>query len=392
MSPITWHIITPEYPPDRGGVSDYTQHLASGLRSAGDAVHVWCPANDAVHPEWVHQIPRGMTVKSLKHLSEGLDRFPGRHRLLVQWVPHGYGYHSLNLPFCIWLWRRARSGDRVEIMLHEAFLRFFEGNWKQDAAALVHRVMTIILLQAASCVWMSSQSWESRWRPYTLGRKIPFAWLPIPTTIPVHSLKDDSMELRARLAPPEAQLIGHFGTYGKNVAPMLERIALKLLSGRTNLVLFLMGRSSETFRERLIQLNPRLSAQIVASGDLEREEVSRSLRACDLLIQPFLDGANARRTSLVAGLAHGAPIVTTIGAMTERFWETDAIVSVPVEREDLFVLETERLLGDPAERNRLRAKSRLFYEDYFDVEHAVRLLRGQLVSEDAPAAMDSSLR
>src|SRR5438445_3804219 len=38
-----WHIITCEYPPQLGGVSDYTYLLSSALAAAGDSVHVWCP-------------------------------------------------------------------------------------------------------------------------------------------------------------------------------------------------------------------------------------------------------------------------------------------------------------------------------------------------------------
>src|SRR5262249_40199976 len=38
-----WHLITGAYPPQPGGVSDYTHLVASGLAEAGDMVHVWCP-------------------------------------------------------------------------------------------------------------------------------------------------------------------------------------------------------------------------------------------------------------------------------------------------------------------------------------------------------------
>ena len=38
-----WHIVTSEYPPDVGGVSDYTRQVAEGLARMGDEVHVWCP-------------------------------------------------------------------------------------------------------------------------------------------------------------------------------------------------------------------------------------------------------------------------------------------------------------------------------------------------------------
>ena len=39
-----WHVITNEYPPQTGGVSDYTQQVARALVEQGDEVHVWCPA------------------------------------------------------------------------------------------------------------------------------------------------------------------------------------------------------------------------------------------------------------------------------------------------------------------------------------------------------------
>ena len=101
----------------------------------------------------------------------------------MQWVPHGYGRRAMNLTFCFWLWKRAFRGDRIELMVHEPFLAFWEGNWRQTAVAVVHRFMTLILLQAAGQVWVSIPAWERMWKPYALGRSIPFVWLPIPSSL-----------------------------------------------------------------------------------------------------------------------------------------------------------------------------------------------------------------
>ena len=181
-----WHLITSEYPPQFGGVSDYTCQLARSLADGGNQVHVWCPP----HPSG-RSTSAGITIhpdlgkyraKDLRELSRKLNQSPGPRRLLVQWVPHGYGFYSMNLGFCLWLWNRAaRHGDKVELMVHEPFLGFGEGSWRQNIPAALHRLMTMILLRAAERVWVSIPEWERRLRPWALGRNLPFQWLPIPS-------------------------------------------------------------------------------------------------------------------------------------------------------------------------------------------------------------------
>ena len=39
----SWHLLTGEYPPQPGGVADYTQQLARALSESGKQVHVWAP-------------------------------------------------------------------------------------------------------------------------------------------------------------------------------------------------------------------------------------------------------------------------------------------------------------------------------------------------------------
>src|ERR1700733_3286613 len=74
------HIITPEYPPQPGGVSDYTAQGAEGLAEKGEEVHVWCPgsvaasgATTAVH---VHRDLGRLIGSDLRTVGEELDRFP----------------------------------------------------------------------------------------------------------------------------------------------------------------------------------------------------------------------------------------------------------------------------------------------------------------------------
>src|SRR5262249_13389336 len=109
-----WHIITAEYPPQVGGVSDHTQMMARGLAAAGDCVHVWC--RSAVRPGCgrgrvksqpedeptatgvsVHRELGRLAPADFRRAGRLLNHFEGPTRLLVQWVPHAYGYRAMNL-------------------------------------------------------------------------------------------------------------------------------------------------------------------------------------------------------------------------------------------------------------------------------------------------------
>jgi glycosyltransferase involved in cell wall biosynthesis len=379
---LAWHIITCEYPPQTGGVSDYTYAVAGGLAGEGDEVHVWCPQHASRTPDLegvtAHRELGRLTPSDLGRAGDMLDRFPAPRRIMVQWVPHGYGYGSMNLGFCWWLRNRVmRHGDRVEIMLHEPFLPFRAGSFRQSAAALVHRLMTVVLLRSTERVWMSIPGWESRWRPYALGRNIPFQWLPVPSGIPVYDNPAAVEAVRSKLAPGAEFLIGHFGTFGPPVTGLLAPILLALAAEPVSQRVLLMGRGSEEFREALIQETPKMAEFIEATGPLPAEDLSLHVAACDILIQPYPDGVSSRRTSFMAGICHGKPVVTTTGQLTEDCWAASGVVPIAqVGDVNQFVGLVDALRDHPAERHRLGQAARILYNDRFNIRHVVTTLRG----------------
>jgi glycosyltransferase involved in cell wall biosynthesis len=386
-----WHIITCEYPPQAGGVSDYTYQVAAGLARHGDEVHVWCPAHGGSAPQAegvvVHPNLGALAPADLREAGRRLDAFPGPRRILVQWVPHGYGYRSMNLPFCWWLRNRAiRSGDQVDIMLHEPYLPFSKSSVRQNAVALVHRLMTLVLLRATRRVWMSIPQWEGIWRPFALGRPISFKWLPIPSNIPVTNDPSRVEAVRRRYAADGGSLIGHFGTFGRPITALLEPILLALADDPARQTVLLMGIRSEEFRESVIHQNPRLAGLVKATGALEPEDLSCHISACDLLMQPYPDGVSSRRTSAMIGLCHGKATVTTTGNLSEPFWaKTGALALAPAAEVDAFVQALQRLRGDAGERARMAQAARALYRERFDISHVIQALR-RAAAEDLQCA------
>jgi glycosyltransferase involved in cell wall biosynthesis len=388
-----WHLITSEYPPQMGGVSDYTQMVAAGLAAAGDKVHVWCPPAGSVAVDaaeigtgdsagvFLHRELGSFTPADLRRTGRLLDQFSAPRRLLVQWVPHGYGYRSMNLPFCLWLQRRAaRRRDIVEVMVHEPYLSFGEGSWKQSGVAAVHRLMTMVLLNAAHRVWMSIPAWEARLRPYALGRTLPFRWLPVASNIPVVDDPANVGIVRALYAPAGEQVVGHFGTYDRHSTELLLKSVPALLQGRSDCTMLLLGRGSEQMREKLIRNFPELAGQLHATGTLAAAELSLHISACDVMLQPYIDGVSSRRTSLMVGLSHGIPVVTTSGRLTEPLWsESEAVALIPAEDVAALALATIRLLSDETSRRRLSAAARMLYDERFDVKRTIATLREAVV-------------
>lgn len=381
---MDWHLITCEYAPRIGGVADHTRLIALGLAAEGDRVCVWCPAAEGGVPD----ADGGVTVRrelgslrpsDLRRAGRALNEFGAPRRLLVQWVPHGYGYRSMNVWFCVWLWARSvLRGDEVTLVVHEPFLAFGEGSRRQDAVALVHRLMTMVLLSSARRVWTTIPEWEECWRPYALGRRVPFGRLPVSSTTPVTASAEEAAATHALYATAGSLLVGHFGTYGRHVSRSLARLVTRLLSVTGDgCAVLLIGQGSEALLEELWGTHPRLANRVHATGTLAPKALSRHLAACDLLVQPYPDGVSARRTSVMAGLAHGLAVVTTKGRLTEGLWqESGAVALAPAGDDDALLDEVRRLLASPESRARLGEAARKLYRERFDISHTVATLRG----------------
>jgi len=374
----TWHLITGEYPPAPGGVSDYTQAVGAGLARAGEAVHVWSgpPATDHVDANGVHVHGcAGAWARSdLMRIDSALERVAGPRRLVVQWVPHAFGRRSLNLGFCRWVRRRGLAGDRVDVMAHEPFLAFREGSWRQDVAAAVHRLMVRELLREARTVWVSAPAWADRLRPWA-PRSARFCWLPVPSNVPVVQANDLGV-LRSSAASGRDIVIGHFGPYDRLQIRELARLVAALADTLPSFRLLLLGRGSASALEQIGESAPDLEDRLHATGQLDAVTLSRYLQVCDVMLQPYVDGATTRRTTLMAALAHGVPVVTTFGRLSEPFWrDSDAVCAVPSGDLDAIVDATSALMSDASRRRRLSTAARALYAARFDIAHTITAMR-----------------
>ncbi|MBC6954986.1 MAG: glycosyltransferase [Chloroflexi bacterium] len=91
------------------------------------------------------------------------------------------------------------------------------------------------------------------------------------------------------------------------------------------------------------------------TGSLQEDEIAAYLQAADVVALPFRDGASYRRSSLMAAINAGVPIVTTRPTVAiETFIDGENMLFA--ERGDSHTLAAQlaRLAGDPALADRLR--------------------------------------
>ena len=364
-----WAILTGAYPPAPGGVGEYARVVARALAAAGDEVHV-ITAGAGCDDSGVRVHRAGFAVPEIARVGEVLDRLPGHREVVVQYTPYAFGASGFNVALPVWLGARSRR-ERVTVMFHEVMYPIRRDQpLAHNLLGRAHRWMASMLVRSARRALVATPRWGRILRE-SCGATCPITWAPVPSNLPTAVDPARVAETRLRFAALDEPLVGHFGTYGRWVAGMLEPIVLGLRH-RTLLV----GRGSREFRGRLVERNPSAADRIIATGELDPANAAEHLAACDALVQPYPDGVTTRRSSVMAGLALGLPTVTNVGELTEALWDESRAVALARAPDVSSIMRcADVLAGDAAGRAELSRRAVQLYRDRFSVDRTVGILR-----------------
>jgi glycosyltransferase involved in cell wall biosynthesis len=322
----------------------------------------------------VHRIA-GFTPLGLGRLDRELDRFASPRTILIQYVPHAFGWKAMNLPFALWAACRARRGDDVRVMFHEVAFPWVRRPLRHNVIAASNRIMAAILLRGCSRAYVATAAWEPRLRRLGAG-SLPITWTPVPANIPEEVFAARVAARRAELTrgDPAVRVVGHFGTYGPSVTQTLAPALRAVLGSRPEVRVLLLGVSGDRWRCVLAGERRDWLDRIDGPGVLPAPAIAESLRACDLVVHPYPDGASGRRTTLMAALANWVPVVTTVGALSEPIWSDGAVATVPAGDPDALARVAIELLDAPDRRAALGQAGRKLYEDRFALRHTIAAL------------------
>lgn len=394
-------LLTGEYPPLRGGIADYCQRLALELRHLGVQLGVevevaTSPAGRSpTRPEWVLPVVDSWNY-SLWPRVRRLAAERGWDLLHIQYQPAAYGLRAAvnALPLLLRVFGAAGGGRRAGVAREGATARAETRTSRLKVVTTFHDLRTPYLFpkagplrrqavallarasDAAICVAPEDlpavQSWAAADVCYipvgnNLDRGPPQSW--------------DRAVWRARLGVSEGGvLLAHLGFVNRSKAVHELLLALGTLRARAHNVWLAMvgdetGSSDPTnaaYAEEVRALTAELglSERVRWTGYQAAEMVAGFLRCADVAVLPFVDGASGRRTTLLACLSHGLPVVTVAPAQGQGARVRDQGLQPLVHGEHVYLVEgayagplvegIEAVLGDAQMRARLSAQGQAY--------------------------------
>jgi len=374
-----WDFITCEFPPEVGGLADYTRLIAEALARYGAQVEIWAPGVAAPeNPSGKLTVQRGFgrfRPGDLLKVSRVWKAAGVRRNMFLQWTPTGYGYKSLNIFICLWLAVEVARGHRLFVMFHEFAYSFSEPKLRLKIAGVVHRLMALILLSCARKAFVSAAEIGRQLQNYNFRRR-DITVLPVPSNVPESADLQDTCAIRSAFVKPGELLVGHFGLYHPGMERILTPSLNALFNRNPNVKLVLIGSGSELYRSKFFIKHPEHTSRLLSTGGCDLFRIAQLISACDCMFQPYPDGLTTKRTSAMAAIANGKLLVCTASEKTEDIWKATEAVhlinsSKPSEiAEELdFVLSVpERLLAGSAQASR-------FYRQNFSVEQTAKVLQ-----------------
>lgn len=328
-------LLSAEYPPMEGGVGDYTQRLGWALAEAGAEVLVLTSTGAGGQPRdplAVHPIVGGWGWRSLGRIRRFLRR-QAPQIVHLQYQTGAYQMHPA-IHFLPPLSRGLPNRPQCVVTMHDLRLPYLlpkAGRLRQSIVTqMLHRAGGVIVTNGAD--WRRLGAVENQDHlpshpdlldPLPPGTLPSQPWLiPLGSSLPTELPGYDRSTWRAALGVgPGELLLGYFGLLHptKGADLLVEALARLRRAGHPVRLLVVGGGTGESdpgnvaFQRRLqAQIERRgVAGAIVWAGPSPARVAAGHLRACDLVVLPYRDGASFRRSSLIAALSVGCAVVTT---------------------------------------------------------------------------------
>lgn len=314
-------LISGEYPPQQGGIGDFTRELARALVMLGHEAQVITsqpPLADRLQAEDGLVIQRVITSWGARCWGQigGVFRRERFDVLNIQYEPAAYAMRvGVNFLPSAWVSRQFRVP--IITTFHDLLVPYLF----PKAGPLRWKVVEYLARHSDAAIVTNAED-----HARLAGSRLPTSNL---YTIPIGSNIDRAKAGKFDGAVERAHwgihldelVIGYFGFLnlskgGEDLMQTLKALSDSHLPVKLLLIGGRSGSSDPTnaeYARQVERLGETLGVKerVIATGYLEPAAVSRALLASDVMVLPYVDGASLRRGSLLAAIAHGRAIVTT---------------------------------------------------------------------------------
>jgi glycosyltransferase involved in cell wall biosynthesis len=267
------------------------------------------------------------------------------------------------------------TGALLGVMVHEAWVAMVD--WRTCLMGTYQRAQLRSLLLLADVLLVSTEYLRG-----ALGSSA--VHVPVGSNISPSVVTRE--HARRELGLRDELVVTLFGTGNPHrmlAHPEAALAALVEERGATNLRVLNLGAGAGPLR-----VPPGL--RVDTPGSLPADELSRCLRASDVLLLSFSDGVSTRRGTLMAGLEHGLPVVSLSGVSTDDVLlkHPEALVLTPVGDHHAFSAAVLDITSDPLRLESTGRAARTLYASEFDWPVIAERLM-EILSGSAPRARRS---
>ncbi len=335
--------VTGEFPPMQGGVGDYTATLARALADLGATVAVITSARAAALDDSrvaVYPAVRRWGWSSLGAVA-GVGASWGADVVHVQYQAAAYG---MGLPIHLLPAYLRMGAPRVRraVTFHDLKLPYLF-----PKAGRARRWAVARLARDCDAAIVTNREDELAFGDLGVSRaphRIPIG-SNIAPRLP-QGFERGAWRAKWGLSPADL-VLAYFGFLNatKGGDTLIAAVGQLAKHGRPVRLLMIggkVGASDPTNREfarhvENVIAREGVADRVVWTGFLPPEEVSAAFAVADMAVLPYSDGASFRRGSLMAALAHGVPVVTTVPRvhLPELVPEENVILVPPDQPADL---------------------------------------------------------
>lgn len=378
-------LVSGEYPPQQGGVGDYTREMSRAFSTQGHEVSVLTSAERigasaiGVPASWrVLREVQGWGWRCWRDILSALRRVePDVVDIQYQAAAYDMRIPAINL--LPWRLGRTKDAPPLVVTFHDLkppYLLPKAGPLRPWAVReLAQRCAAAVVTNAED--WAAAQQWSFVGR----DRPSPLHLIPIGSNIPVAPPEDyDRSAWRAAHGYDSTHFVwAYFGflnatkggeTLVRALSQSPEGHRLLMIGGR-------VGSSDPTnqaYAARVAGLIDDLGAaeRVQWTGYMPAEQVSAALLSVDAVVLPYRDGISFRRGSLHAALAHGCAVVSTRPQVPiAELQDGDNVLLVAPDDPAALCGAAQRLRRDAALRRRIGEGARTLAEQ-FTWEHIAR--------------------